>query len=405
MATRQLTELPTSTQGLDSDLYHIRQGATDRSLTGERLKEFVRWTNQNFYSVAGTNAITATAAAETATPSGYFNGMHVIFYRTEENTGASTVNVSGLGAKDVRRSDGTDVLAGDIFGLVELVYIEAPDYFVISDFRNDQRYLQLVGGTLTGDLTIDKDSPDIHLQAALNGLARLRLTENNGADGFVLQNNGNTNSFELVARLLNANETVMSVSRVGGEPVNFSRNLTISKDSPTLRLSSSSAFTSRIDISEGTQGSGGFIQNVGSTNSFEIGTSIAGTDTVLLRSIRGTTDINAPGGIKSSQSPTNAADLTRMDWVLAQIFGTGFAWQDVSGSRAVATVYTNSTGLPIQVAITQLSGTRFTVEVDGVEILEFSDSATRSTACFIVPAGSTYELGGGQIINWAELRT
>lgn len=44
----------------------------------------------------------------------YADGLEVVFKATNTNTTASTINVNSLGVKNIKRIDGTDVLAGDI---------------------------------------------------------------------------------------------------------------------------------------------------------------------------------------------------------------------------------------------------------------------------------------------------
>lgn len=83
--------------------------------------------------------------------------------------------------------------------------------------------------------------------------------------------------------------------------------------------------------------------------------------------------------------------------------GVGQRWQNVTGSRAVATNYTNTTGKPIQVVINptaSASATSFVV--DGVTIYGNS----YGTIFAVVPPDSVYSAPtvGGGIGNWSELR-
>lgn len=48
------------------------------------------------------------------TPSGYVDGLNINFRPTNTNTGASTVNVNGLGVKSIKRLDGSTLSPGDI---------------------------------------------------------------------------------------------------------------------------------------------------------------------------------------------------------------------------------------------------------------------------------------------------
>jgi len=95
-----------------------------------------------------------------------------------------------------------------------------------------------------------------------------------------------------------------------------------------------------------------------------------------------------------------------------QGLGTSQTWQDVTASRALSTVYTNSTGKPIQVLAQITVGTAGDVSlvIDSVLKKVVGTSGTQSTAAvsFIVPPNKTYELrtvaGTPTLTTWVELR-
>jgi hypothetical protein len=96
--------------------------------------------------------------------------------------------------------------------------------------------------------------------------------------------------------------------------------------------------------------------------------------------------------------------------------GIGQTWQDVTGSRALGTTYTNSTGKPIMVVVTNYNGGAngvfLQITVAGVQILTNGGwpggaNAMYATGSVIVPNGSTYSAsnsGGGGLNRWVELR-
>jgi hypothetical protein len=93
--------------------------------------------------------------------------------------------------------------------------------------------------------------------------------------------------------------------------------------------------------------------------------------------------------------------------------GIGQTWQDVGGSRALGTTYTNSTGKPIMVAVSlQVNGAfNFSsATVGGVTVAQFgssdSQNTDRNTVSFIVPDSTTYSItgAGAGLLTWAELR-
>lgn len=90
--------------------------------------------------------------------------------------------------------------------------------------------------------------------------------------------------------------------------------------------------------------------------------------------------------------------------------GTFGVWVDRMGSRALNTVYTNTTGKPLQVAVTVLSasgGNSLRFFVDGMLIVApySGDYVGQWSAIVTVPPGSTYEVGpAGPILTiWREL--
>ena len=99
-------------------------------------------------------------------------------------------------------------------------------------------------------------------------------------------------------------------------------------------------------------------------------------------------------------------------WQAVPSVGEGQTWQNVSGSRALGTTYTNTTGRAIQVAASvYYSGTDAAAVVSGVQILR-----SYTVSCcgvpqlsvfpltFIVPPGATYSVTGSSLVLWTELR-
>jgi hypothetical protein len=95
------------------------------------------------------------------------------------------------------------------------------------------------------------------------------------------------------------------------------------------------------------------------------------------------------------------------------VIGVGQTWQNVIGSRAAGTTYTNSTGKPIMVSVSATRTgdvARITMVVDGITVgSSFTGTTTIEQRAFttaIVPNGSTYLVQdiSGSIVIWAELR-
>src|ERR1700724_45415 len=60
------------------------------------------------------NAYVITFGAGQAVPAAYVTGMEVAFKALVTNTGASTINVNGLGIIAIKRGNGVALAAGDI---------------------------------------------------------------------------------------------------------------------------------------------------------------------------------------------------------------------------------------------------------------------------------------------------
>ena len=92
--------------------------------------------------------------------------------------------------------------------------------------------------------------------------------------------------------------------------------------------------------------------------------------------------------------------------------GVGQTWQDMTGSRAIGTTYTNSTGRPIYVLVSvsqNTSGIGINGSIAGLAINTHQDNGSGSTGPFfgIIPNGVTYVIStepGKTLNSWLELR-
>lgn len=102
----------------------------------------------NYATSAGTTtAYTLTLDADHA-PTAYTDGMLIFVRVNATNTGAATINVSGLGAKAIRHRAGTALVAGDLVAteVYAMVYTTTEGYFqLLSNLKR--------GGVLDSDIT------------------------------------------------------------------------------------------------------------------------------------------------------------------------------------------------------------------------------------------------------------
>ena len=105
----------------------------------------------------------------------------------------------------------------------------------------------------------------------------------------------------------------------------------------------------------------------------------------------------------ATQALTAAQGKVLKDTINANSLGVGQTWTVLTGSRAIGTTYTNSTGKPIQVCIsTDINSAYFFI--NGVDMY-IPNYLYFGSHYFIVPNGQTYRLeGAGGINSWSELR-
>ena len=105
-----------------------------------------------------------------------------------------------------------------------------------------------------------------------------------------------------------------------------------------------------------------------------------------------------------------AAGITANELAAAvKPLSVGQSWQDVTGSRAGGTTYTNSTGRAIAVYwfnSNQPSNGSSTVYINGAAVGGFNNYGTSGGGMIIVPSGATYSItySGSSLTRWCELR-
>jgi hypothetical protein len=101
--------------------------------------------------------------------------------------------------------------------------------------------------------------------------------------------------------------------------------------------------------------------------------------------------------------------LTAINALIAAMprLGVGQSWQNMTASRAIATVYTNTTGGPIMLSINVNEASFNTLVVGGLTVVNTTLDANAGSyqITSVIPNGTSYSMGTpGTILSWFELR-
>lgn len=161
-ANQTLTDIATAlTQSLAADGQTVL--TADLGMSNNKLTALANGTAVNHAATLGqvqTNVpcvltgVAGTTTAYTATlpysTTGFTAGQWVVFVPHSTNTGAATLTINGGTAKDLKKRDGTAVAAGYFVAGQAYVLIWSGTEW--RDTTDATAYLQLAGGTLTGNL-------------------------------------------------------------------------------------------------------------------------------------------------------------------------------------------------------------------------------------------------------------
>ena len=100
---------------------------------GELFKQF----GGVLKNVSGSNTITADVQYSTGF-SAYVEPLACEFKPVANNTGNTTINLNSLGAKPIKRPDGTQLQSGDLVAnqWARLIFVDAADEFVLASFND-----------------------------------------------------------------------------------------------------------------------------------------------------------------------------------------------------------------------------------------------------------------------------
>ena len=138
--------------------------AGDLNQLGKAIAGYVA--NGSFYAdTGGSNAYVLNTSGGTQGPTSYVDGMVVRFGAGSLNTGNATVDVNGLGVKDIRQQGGTDLTPGMINNRVELIFNSANDRFELFEptLRTGEGII-VYADSDTADPPIEVNSPKCLVQ-------------------------------------------------------------------------------------------------------------------------------------------------------------------------------------------------------------------------------------------------
>lgn len=180
--------------------------------------------------------------------------------------------------------------------------------------------------------------------------------------------------------------------------------------SSTINLSIAAPNTRHINIT-GTTTINGFTVAAGQCYFVRFNAALTITNSASLVTNRGANIAAAAGDtciIRATAA--NTVEILCGSFLSEASVGTrGQTWQDLTGSRAMGTTYTNTTGraIMVSVGVAQVGASITSVTVGGVVIGTITNEIgfERSLSTFLVPDGATYSLSAGNTLaKWAELR-
>lgn len=138
----------------------------------------------------------------------------------------------------------------------------------------------------------------------------------------------------------------------------------------------------------------------------------AGTSSGTALNVSADTSGNLAFQTQAGANTITVPNTTGTIGLTSQVVGVDQTVQDVGGSRALATNYTNSTGKPIMVyvSMSNTAASAITVSyINGVLIYGSSDPSVNAyySVVLLVPSGMTYNVGMNgtpTLVRWVEIR-
>lgn len=360
--------------------------------TGKQLTQGTFYYNEDVGSAA--NAYILVQKSNTTTPSSYQDGVQFGFVSVHSNTGPSTANFQGLGVKSLKYPGGVDPLAGDIFGRVYLIYDAVNGWMEIQRkaLGPPPQIRSITAAVGSNNLTATLQPCVVDFRSASLG-------------------NGSVNTLSVtsaISLIVPAGATLGTISATQSRIMILAIQGPVNVELAVVNLASG------INLDETT-----LINTTAITSGATSGTVIYST------TARSGVPFRVVGYVESTQAtagtwatvPSTVQGVGGQAMAAFGSIGFGQVWNNVIGSRALTTTYTNTTGKPIMISASVSASTAVSTTVQWLLNGAATGPGTTSPAsigflaappALIVPPAFTYSLavvGGAPTLNtWSELR-
>jgi hypothetical protein len=98
---------------------------------------FVTWIPKNWNAGTAGGTANALTLSLTPAPASYNTGMMIVFQANVNTTGAATINLNGLGAKDVKQRTGADTVANSLVGAAHYIaFYNGTDFILLDEITS-----------------------------------------------------------------------------------------------------------------------------------------------------------------------------------------------------------------------------------------------------------------------------
>lgn len=151
LTASQFVEIPTEIQNVIEGL-GLTLSSGDLNQLGKAIAGYVA--NGNFYTDSGiANAYVLNKIGLKQTAPAYADGFFASFIAGNPNTGAATINVAGLGVKNIVLPGGSSLAVGDLAGRVNVAFDNAGDRFELLNAKVTRSVVALPLAKAVANLT------------------------------------------------------------------------------------------------------------------------------------------------------------------------------------------------------------------------------------------------------------